>query len=446
MVKRVQPSGAGRSELAAASMPPDPLFLTTAIEAVVRAGDLQMAHFGRDFRDRQEGHDRSRHRGRPRRRADVPRADRRALSRSPGSRRGDGRRARPCRPGPCWVFDPIDGTTNFAHGLPIFCASLALEIDGVAEVAAVYDPNRKELFTAERGGGAFLNGTPLRVSSAARAGRRDARDRISLRRARARRRDRRAVRARSSGRRARCGGSARRRSTSATSRPGGMDGFWETRSEAVGHRRRRADRRGSRRPRHRARTAAPFTLARRPRPGHQRPPARRHARRDRGRFATGVLRSGRSDIRERQPAAERSAISGRFSARISGIPPATDPCRRSAPMRRLIPAGLRACRCDHRVDASRGSWPPSLLARHRLSTAGLNFSIGGFVPRRRRTRRDDRRRAASTTWISSRSDIEDFNGATFGGEWLAGLGDNFEAGLGVGYYSAAPCRRSTRTS
>src|SRR5882724_597343 len=70
--------------------------------------------------------------------------------------------------GPCWVFDPIDGTTNFAHGLPIFCSSLALEIDGVAEVAAVYDPTRKELFTAERGGGAYLNGSPLRVSSASR--------------------------------------------------------------------------------------------------------------------------------------------------------------------------------------------------------------------------------------------------------------------------------------
>jgi myo-inositol-1(or 4)-monophosphatase len=70
--------------------------------------------------------------------------------------------------GPCWIFDPIDGTTNYAHGLPIFCASLALEIGGVAEVAAVYDPNRKELFTAERGGGAFLNGRPLHVSAAAR--------------------------------------------------------------------------------------------------------------------------------------------------------------------------------------------------------------------------------------------------------------------------------------
>src|SRR5260370_13942405 len=70
--------------------------------------------------------------------------------------------------GPCWVFDPIDGTTNYAHGLPIFCASLALEIDGVPEVAAVYDPNRRELFTAERGSGAFLNGAPLRVSAATR--------------------------------------------------------------------------------------------------------------------------------------------------------------------------------------------------------------------------------------------------------------------------------------
>jgi myo-inositol-1(or 4)-monophosphatase len=83
--------------------------------------------------------------------------------RSPAGR-GTGRE--PGGPWPGWVFDPIDGTTNFAHGLPIFCASLALEIDGVAEVAAVYDPTRHELFTAEREGGAFLNGRPIRVSAA----------------------------------------------------------------------------------------------------------------------------------------------------------------------------------------------------------------------------------------------------------------------------------------
>ena len=64
-----------------------------------------------------------------------------------------------------WVFDPLDGTTNYAHGLPIYCSSLALEVDGRAEVAAIYDPTRKELFTAERGEGSYLNGQALRVSS-----------------------------------------------------------------------------------------------------------------------------------------------------------------------------------------------------------------------------------------------------------------------------------------
>lgn len=63
-----------------------------------------------------------------------------------------------------WVFDPLDGTTNYAHGLPIYCSSLALEIDGRAAVAAVYDPTRRELFTAERGEGSYLNGRALRVS------------------------------------------------------------------------------------------------------------------------------------------------------------------------------------------------------------------------------------------------------------------------------------------
>ena len=69
----------------------------------------------------------------------------------------------------CWVFDPVDGTTNYAHGLPIFCSSLALEIDGVPAVAAIYDPTRRELFTAERGDGAWLNGAAAaRVDGRAR--------------------------------------------------------------------------------------------------------------------------------------------------------------------------------------------------------------------------------------------------------------------------------------
>ena len=64
-----------------------------------------------------------------------------------------------------WVFDPLDGTTNYAHGLPIYCSSLALEVNGQREVAAIFDPTRNELFTAERGQGARLNGEPLRVST-----------------------------------------------------------------------------------------------------------------------------------------------------------------------------------------------------------------------------------------------------------------------------------------
>lgn len=63
-----------------------------------------------------------------------------------------------------WVFDPLDGTVNFAHGLPIFCSCLALEVDRRPVVAAVFDPTRRELFTAERGAGAWLNDAPLRVS------------------------------------------------------------------------------------------------------------------------------------------------------------------------------------------------------------------------------------------------------------------------------------------
>lgn len=64
-----------------------------------------------------------------------------------------------------WIIDPVDGTTNFAHGLAVFCCSIALEIDGQVELGVVYDPMAEELFTAERGQGARLNGAPLRVSS-----------------------------------------------------------------------------------------------------------------------------------------------------------------------------------------------------------------------------------------------------------------------------------------
>jgi myo-inositol-1(or 4)-monophosphatase len=145
----------------------DPLLLSTAVEAVLHAGAMQIAALGQRIRIDKKGvidlvtevdlavetwfrafiHDR------------FP--DHRILAEELQDTARAGEASSPY----CWIFDPIDGTTNYAHGLPIFCASLALEIAGRLEVAAVYDPTRKELFTAERGGGAFLNGAPIRVST-----------------------------------------------------------------------------------------------------------------------------------------------------------------------------------------------------------------------------------------------------------------------------------------
>jgi len=147
--------------------PPDPVFLATATEIVLRAGEIQMARRESGFRIDKKGtidlvtevdlecermcRDLLAER--------FPAHDILAeeLSSGPGELARASHR---------WVFDPLDGTTNYAHGLPIFCSSLALEIDGRREVGAVYDPTRRELFTAERGRGAFLNGTPLQISDA----------------------------------------------------------------------------------------------------------------------------------------------------------------------------------------------------------------------------------------------------------------------------------------
>ncbi len=64
-----------------------------------------------------------------------------------------------------WVIDPLDGTTNFLHGVPIWCISVALCQNQDPVLAVIYDPNKDELFTAVRGQGAFLNGQPMKVSS-----------------------------------------------------------------------------------------------------------------------------------------------------------------------------------------------------------------------------------------------------------------------------------------
>jgi myo-inositol-1(or 4)-monophosphatase len=145
--------------------PPDPVFLATAVEIVLRAGEIQMSRRESGFQIDKKGTidlvtevdlecekmcravlaERFPHH-------DILAEE---LSSGPGQPRTSRYR---------WVFDPLDGTTNYAHGLPVFCASLALEIDGRVEVGAIYDPTRKELFTGERGQGAFVNGTRLRVS------------------------------------------------------------------------------------------------------------------------------------------------------------------------------------------------------------------------------------------------------------------------------------------
>ncbi|MFH1799849.1 MAG: inositol monophosphatase family protein [Candidatus Omnitrophota bacterium] len=65
-----------------------------------------------------------------------------------------------------WIIDPIDGTTNFAHGFPVVSISIGFERDGRLEMGGVFDPFRKELFFAERGGGATLNGKRIHVSRA----------------------------------------------------------------------------------------------------------------------------------------------------------------------------------------------------------------------------------------------------------------------------------------
>jgi myo-inositol-1(or 4)-monophosphatase len=147
--------------------PLPPVFLATAVESVIRAGAIQMAHFGGAMRIDKKGA------------IDLVteidlRVERefRALieTRFPDhvvlGEEFSAEADRYAVPEYCWVFDPVDGTTNYAHGLPIFCSSLALEIRGVPSVAAIYDPSRRELYTAERGHGAWLNGAPLKVSSA----------------------------------------------------------------------------------------------------------------------------------------------------------------------------------------------------------------------------------------------------------------------------------------
>ena len=302
-------------------MPSDPLFLTTAIEAVVRAGDLQMARFGHDIRVDKKGIiDLV---------TEIDVAVERMFRDLIADRFPDhavlaeelGGTASTASRGPCWVFDPIDGTTNYAHGLPIFCASLALEIDGVAQVAAIYDPTRRELFTAERGAGAFLNGGALRVSSA------------------------------------------------------------QTLVDAL--------------------------------------------------LVTGFPYDVHDRIDE---------IVGLFGAFVG----------RARAVRRLGSAAIDLCyvaagRMDGFWESDLKPWDIAagglIVALRRGSNAGvpmasaqqsLNLYIGGFTPRAEDARNGDDVLVQNRDFLVFNTN--DFNGGTFGGDWLIALGDKFDAGLGLGFY------------
>ena len=151
-------------------MPHDPFYAVTAVEAALAAGRIHRQYFRNDPEITKKG---------PIdlvTAADLAAEDQfRALiaSRFPDHQvlGEEQRAAAPPAQARCrWILDPLDGTTNFAHGLALFSVSIALEVDGVLEIGVVYDPIGEELFVAERGKGARVNGRPLRVSRTATMG------------------------------------------------------------------------------------------------------------------------------------------------------------------------------------------------------------------------------------------------------------------------------------
>ncbi len=147
-------------------MPLDPLIVATAIEAALAAGRIHARYFRQAPAITKKG------------RIDlVTEADltvERAFRDLVGARFPDhdvlGEEDAASGPGGAalrWIIDPVDGTTNFAHGLAFFSVSIALEVDGRVELGVVFDSVANELFVAERGGGARLNGRPIGVATCA---------------------------------------------------------------------------------------------------------------------------------------------------------------------------------------------------------------------------------------------------------------------------------------
>lgn len=138
--------------------------IQTAVAAAHEAGAVLLEHLHRPLDIRDKGRradlvtvaDRASERVIVERlRRDFPNAA--ILGEEGGTYVGDDERER-------WIVDPLDGTTNYAHGYPLFCISIAYELDGEVVAAVVFAPLMNELFTAERGKGAFRNGEPINVS------------------------------------------------------------------------------------------------------------------------------------------------------------------------------------------------------------------------------------------------------------------------------------------
>ena len=137
-------------------------FVAVASEAAVRAGEIQKEHYGQDVKVEKKGEidlvtevDHACEAAiLEALRARVPEHD--LMTEEADIARTGSRYV--------WIVDPPDGTTNFAHSYPLFCASTALTVDGESVAGAVFDPIRDELFTAEKGGGAHLNGKRLQVT------------------------------------------------------------------------------------------------------------------------------------------------------------------------------------------------------------------------------------------------------------------------------------------
>jgi myo-inositol-1(or 4)-monophosphatase len=146
-------------------LPDDPAYLATAIEGALRAGRIHLEYFRRGTAVRKKGPidlvtaaDTAAEEG-FRRLVAARFPSHRVLGeeQAEGGPRGGGGGYR-------WIVDPLDGTTNFAHGLALFGVSIALEVDGRVELGVVFDPVGEELFVAERGRGAWLNGRRMAVS------------------------------------------------------------------------------------------------------------------------------------------------------------------------------------------------------------------------------------------------------------------------------------------